>query len=145
MAWFSIRALQGKPVTIYGDGMQVRDALYVEDLLAAYDAAVNHIEKTAGQAYNVGGGPHNTLSLLELVEMLNRAFNRKLDCSFEDWRAGDQPVFVSNINKAKSDFGWSPRIAVEQGVHRLINWVRDNEALFGLDPAALCGAAQGVR
>lgn len=136
LAWFSIRALQRNPVTIYGDGKQVRDALYVEDLVAAYDAAISNIEITSGRAYNVGGGPANTLSLLELVDMLNRSFNRKLECSFEDWRPGDQPVFVSNIERAKADFGWSPRIGVQEGVCRLIEWIRNNEALFGsIQPA----------
>lgn len=131
LAWFAIRALQQKPVTIYGNGKQVRDVLYVGNLVEAYDAAIRHIEITAGRAYNIGGGPGNTLSLLELVEMLNRRFNRKIDCSFEGWRPGDQPVFVSNIERAKADFGWSPRIGVEEGVHRLIDWIQDHEALFG--------------
>ena len=71
LAWFSIRAFQERPVTIYGDGKQVRDVLYIKDLVEAYDAAVRNIQTTAGQAYNIGGGPSNTLSLLELVEMLD--------------------------------------------------------------------------
>jgi CDP-paratose 2-epimerase len=130
LAWFSIRALQRKPVTIYGDGKQVRDILYVEDLIAAYDAAVRHIDKTAGRAYNIGGGPENTLSLLELVGALNRKFGRELECSFGDWRPGDQPVFISSIAKAKSDFGWQPQVGVTEGVDRLIEWVKSNHALF---------------
>ena len=130
LAWFAIRAWQQKPVTIYGDGKQVRDALYVADLVDAYDAAVRRIDVTAGRAYNIGGGPLNTLSLLELVDMLNRSFRRKLVCSFADWRPGDQPVFVSNIEKAKADFGWSPCVGVEEGVSRLIGWIRDNAWLF---------------
>jgi CDP-paratose 2-epimerase len=123
LAWFAIRASEGTPVTIYGDGKQVRDALFVGDLIRAYDAAVACIRTTAGQAYNVGGGSENTLSLLELVEMLNRSFGRKLECGFEDWRPGDQPVFVSNIQKAQRDFGWTPRVGIEEGVERLIQWV----------------------
>jgi CDP-paratose 2-epimerase len=130
LAWFSIRALQQKPVTIYGDGKQVRDVLYIEDLVAAYDAAVRKIETTAGRAYNIGGGPGNTLSLLELVEMLNRNFGRKLDCSFEGWRPGDQPVFVSNIARAQAEFGWHPSVGVEEGVGRLAEWIKSNEKLF---------------
>src|SRR5215831_19078985 len=92
LAWFAIRALQQKPVTIYGDGKQVRDALWVGDLIEAYDAALRKLDVTSGKAYNIGGGPENTLSLLELVELLNRHFQRKLKCGFEDWRRGDQPV-----------------------------------------------------
>jgi CDP-paratose 2-epimerase len=144
LAWFGIRALQQLPVTIYGDGKQVRDALYVEDLIAAYDAAVTHIARTSGKAYNIGGGPENTLSLLELVDMFNSRFDRPLDCSFEDWRPGDQPVFISNICRAQKDFGWRPKVSVEQGVNRLIEWIRSNENLFEMRevaPAATQGAA----
>jgi CDP-paratose 2-epimerase len=130
LAWFSIRALERKPVTIYGDGKQVRDALYIEDLIAVYDAALRRIDIAAGQAYNVGGGPEHTLSLLELVDMLNRKFGRDLRCSFEDLRPGDQPVFISNIAKAKTDLGWQPKIGVAEGVDRLIAWIRSNCSLF---------------
>ena len=130
LAWFSIRALQGKPVTIYGDGKQVRDILYVGDLIAAYDSAVRNIDTTAGKAYNIGGGPENTLSLLELVEALNRTFGRGLGCSFDDWRPGDQPVFISSIAKAKSDFGWEPRVGVQDGLRKLTEWVQANNQLF---------------
>lgn len=130
LAWFAIRALQTEPVTIYGDGKQVRDVLWVGDLIDAYDAAVRNIEITNGNAYNIGGGPENTLSLLELVEMLNRHFKRELSCSFDDWRPGDQPVFISKIARAKHDFGWEPRVGVEEGVTRLIDWVRTNRSIF---------------
>ena len=130
LAWFSIRAQQGKPVSIFGDGKQVRDVLFVGDLIAAYDAAVGAIETTSGKAYNIGGGAANTLSLLELVEILNRRFGCTLDCKFEDWRPGDQPVFVSNIAKARADFGWQPLVGVEQGVTRLTEWIKANEGLF---------------
>jgi CDP-paratose 2-epimerase len=143
LAWFAIRALQRERVTIYGDGKQVRDALWVGDLVAAYDAAVKNIEHTSGKAYNIGGGPANTLSLLELVELLNRNFGRKLQAGFDDWRPGDQPVFVSNIAKAKRDFGWEPKIGVEEGVQKLIEWVKENGSLF--DSPVECEVGQGVR
>jgi CDP-paratose 2-epimerase len=138
LAWFAIRALQAEPVTIYGDGKQVRDALWVGDLIEAYDAAVRKLDVTSGKAFNIGGGPENTLSLLELVELLNRHFQQKLRCGFEDWRPGDQPVFVSNISKARRDFGWIPKVGVEEGVARLIEWVRTNGSLF--DKPAEVGA-----
>jgi CDP-paratose 2-epimerase len=137
LAWFSIRALQQKPVIIYGDGKQVRDVLYVGDLVAAYDAAISNIETTAGRAYNIGGGPENTLSLLELVEKLNQTFGRRLECSFEDWRPGDQPVFISNIQKAKADFGWQPRVGVREGLGQLIDWIKANGRLFESARAAV--------
>lgn len=76
VAWFAIRAMQNLPVTIYGDGKQVRDVLYIDDLIAAFDATIEHIGKTAAQAYNIGGGPQNTLSLLELIDLLNHHFGR---------------------------------------------------------------------
>jgi CDP-paratose 2-epimerase len=135
LAWFSIRALQEKPVTVYGDGKQVRDVLFVEDLVEAYDAAVRNVDAIAGRAYNIGGGPANTLSLLELIDLLNQHFRCKLACSFEDWRPGDQPVFVSDIRKAHADFGWQPRTSVKQGVGRLVEWIKQNAALF--EPAAI--------
>ncbi|MBV8843429.1 MAG: GDP-mannose 4,6-dehydratase [Bryobacterales bacterium] len=143
LAWFAIRALQQEPVTIYGNGKQVRDALWVGDLVAAYDAAVKKIDVTSGKAYNIGGGPENTLSLLELVELLNRNFGRKLRVSFDEWRPGDQPVFISNIDNAKRDLDWRPRVGVEEGVRRLIEWVKENGGLF--DNSVECGAANGVR
>jgi CDP-paratose 2-epimerase len=139
LAWFSIRALQEEPVTIYGDGKQVRDVLYVGDLVEAYDAAIRNIKAAAGQAYNVGGGPANTLSLLELVALLNRKFPRPLKSSFDDWRPGDQPVFVSDIRKAKADLGWQPKVGVEEGVGRLIEWVRTNGTLFEESKTAAVG------
>jgi len=144
LAWFAIRALEQKPVSIYGDGKQVRDVLYVGDLIAAYDAAILQIDRTAGRAYNVGGGPENTLSLLELVAMLNRNFGRDLECSFEDWRPGDQPVFVSDISRARADFGWMPQVGVEQGVERLIAWIKSGDAPFSAGEAAEYAAAQAA-
>lgn len=127
LAWFCIRAAAGRPVTIYGDGKQVRDVLHVHDLIAAYAAALDRIESTSGKPYNVGGGIRNTLSLLELVEILNRRFDRQLACSFEDWRPGDQPVFVSDISRARRDFGWVPRTGVRDGIERLIDWISENQ------------------
>jgi CDP-paratose 2-epimerase len=144
LAWFSIRATQGEPVTIYGDGKQVRDILFVDDLLSAYDAALKHIGNTAGRAYNIGGGPANTLSLLELVQMLDRKCDRKLQHSFESWRPGDQPVFVSNIAKAQADFGWSPRVGVEDGVDRLIGWVHSNRRLFDSEEQSVFAATMAA-
>ncbi|MBZ5645606.1 MAG: GDP-mannose 4,6-dehydratase [Acidobacteriia bacterium] len=144
LAWLALRAYQQKPFTIYGDGKQVRDALYVTDLLEAYDAAVRRIATTAGRAYNIGGGPENTLSLLELIEMLERHFGRHLQYPFGDWRPGDQPVFVSNIDRARADFGWSPRTSVPEGVGRLIEWIKNNERLFDSTQAAQRAVGAGA-
>lgn len=144
LAWFCIRGAADRPVVIYGDGKQVRDVLHVDDLIAAYAAALDRIEITNGKAYNVGGGARNTLSLLELVEILNRRFERPLECSFEDWRPGDQPVFISDISQARRDFGWFPRIGVREGIERLIDWISENQPVFrtaGGSPVAATGSS----
>jgi CDP-paratose 2-epimerase len=130
LAWFTIRAFQRQPVTIYGDGKQVRDALYIDDLIRAYDAAVGAIERTSGQAYNIGGGSANTLSLLELIDLLEGHFGQRLSYDFQDWRPGDQLIFVSDVSKAFRDFGWEPTISPRAGVTRLVDWIRVNGGLF---------------
>ncbi len=138
VAWFTIAALFGQPITIYGDGKQVRDVLFVDDLVAAYLAATDKIAVTAGKIYNIGGGPANTLSLRELVATLDAALGAKLKPKRADWRPGDQPVYISDIRLAKTEFGWAPTVSTEEGVHRLIEWVRVNRPLFaavGLIPS----------
>ena len=131
IAWFIIAALKKRGITIYGDGKQVRDALFIEDLLDAYDSAVKQITQAAGQVYNVGGGPDNTLSIwVEFAPMLEKLLGRPIPFSRSDWRPGDQPVYISNIDKIKNELGWQPKIGVEEGITRLFGWIRDNERLF---------------
>jgi len=130
VAWFVIAAVTGKPVTIYGDGRQVRDLLFVDDLCDAYEAAIERIARAAGKVFNLGGGPDNTLSLLELVERLNHLTGRPLRPAFADWRPGDQPVFVADVSRAAEVLGWRPRIGVAEGVDKLTRWVQENRALF---------------
>jgi CDP-paratose 2-epimerase len=130
VAWFAIRAMQNLPFTIYGDGKQVRDVLYIGDLIAAYDAAIANIEKTSGRAYNIGGGPAHTLSLLELVSLLQEQFGRELKYDFDDWRPGDQLVFINDLRQAKEDFGWEPRVSVVEGVAHLVDWLEENRHLM---------------
>lgn len=131
VAWFVIAAVTGRPITIYGDGKQVRDLLYVDDLLTAYDLAVTHIDKTAGQIYNIGGGSQNTLSIWkEFGPLLERELGQEIPVSWEPWRPGDQRVFIADIRKANKDFGWEPEIDVEAGIRKLFDWVRAHQDLF---------------
>jgi CDP-paratose 2-epimerase len=130
VAWLAIRAMQNLPVTIYGDGKQVRDVLYIDDLIAAFDATIEHIGKTTGQAYNIGGGSQNTLSLLELIDLLAQHFGRRLEYSFDEWRPGDQMVFISDIRKAKADFGWEPQVNPAEGVGKLLDWLWQSARVF---------------
>ena len=130
MAWFCIAAMLGEPLTIYGDGKQVRDVLYVSDLLALYERAIERIDRIKGQVYNVGGGPANTLSLLELVARIEDLLGRRLELRFGEWRPGDQRVFVANIAKAVRDLGWQPQVSVEDGIESLLAWVLAHPDLF---------------
>ncbi|MBT3389381.1 MAG: NAD-dependent epimerase/dehydratase family protein [Chloroflexi bacterium] len=131
VAWFVIAALLGKPITIYGDGKQVRDVLFIEDLLDAYDAAIANIATASGQVYNIGGGPQNTLSIwAEFGPLLENLLGAKIPIARADWRPGDQRVYVSDIRKAERELGWQPKVSVEQGVRRLFSWVQTNKSLF---------------
>ena len=130
VAWFAIRALQNKPITIYGDGHQVRDVLFVKDHARAFQAIADNIEKTKGEAYNLGGGPENTLSLLELLDILKKIGNANPEISFSDWRMGDQKVYISDISKLEKDTGWKPQINAEEGVEMMHKWIKENLHLF---------------
>ncbi|NOZ06395.1 MAG: NAD-dependent epimerase/dehydratase family protein [Chloroflexi bacterium] len=131
VAWFIIAAVLGRPITIYGDGKQVRDVLFIEDLLDAYDAAVAHIDRAAGQVYNIGGGAENVMAVwTEFGPLLERLMGRRIPVSYDDWRPGDQRVYVSDIRKSARELGWRPRVSVEEGVRRLYEWVVENKHLF---------------
>jgi CDP-paratose 2-epimerase len=131
LAWFVIAAVLGKPITIYGNGKQVRDMLHVHDLIAAYEAAIARGKKVAGQIYNVGGGPDFTLSIwAECGPMLEKMLGRKIPIKRGPVRPGDQMVYISDIRKAKKDLGWLPKIGVEQGAGELVEWVKAHRELF---------------
>jgi CDP-paratose 2-epimerase len=124
---------------IYGNGRQVRDILFVEDLVRAFHMAASEIDSTAGKAYNIGGGFENTTSLNELIETLEKLHGRTIDYSYSEWRPGDQKVYVSDISRAYSDFGWKPQIKMEKGIRRLVNWVAENREMFNVEPDAKNG------
>lgn len=131
VAWFIIASITGRPMTVFGDGKQVRDILNVEDLMNAYDAAVEKIDIASGNVYNVGGGPENVMSVwYEFGPILEKLLGRKLDVARGDWRPGDQRVFYADIRKAERELGWGPKIGVEEGIRRLYNWVQENRELF---------------
>ena len=109
----------------------MRDVLFVDDLLDAYDAAIARIDVTAGHVYNVGGGAVHTMSVwAEFGPILERLVGRSIPVSHNDWRPGDQPVYVSDIRKARHELGWQPHIGVEEGIRRLYEWVVANCSLF---------------
>ncbi|HQE94108.1 MAG TPA: GDP-mannose 4,6-dehydratase [Anaerolineae bacterium] len=131
VAWFIIAALLERPITIYGDGKQVRDLLYIEDLLNAYDAAIANIKRVGGQIYNVGGGAANQLSVWrEFGPLLERLTGREIPVRWCNWRPGDQRIFVADIRKAAEQLGWRPHVGVEEGITRLYHWVQENRSLF---------------
>ena len=131
VAWMMIAAVTGKPITIYGDGKQVRDILYVEDLLDAYDTAIARIDHAAGQVYNVGGGSQNVMSIwTEFGPMLEKLLGQPISVARSDWRPGDQRVFVANIQKAGQELNWHPKTSMEEGIEKLFNWIKNNKQLF---------------
>ena len=131
VAWFIIAALTGKPITIFGDGKQVRDLLYVQDLLDCYDLAIEKIDKSAGQVFNVGGGSGNTLSVWkQFGKILEKFLGQPISVKFGDWRPGDQKVYVSDIRKAQEILGWYPGSNLEDSIENLFQWVKQNPHLF---------------
>ena len=131
VAWFVIAAITGRPISIYGDGKQVRDILFVEDLLDGYDAAFARLPKIGGQVFNIGGGRSNTISIwIEFKPILEKLLGQKIPTGTGDWRPGDQPVFISDIRKAQRELNWNPKVNVEDGISRLFNWVKENKELF---------------
>jgi CDP-paratose 2-epimerase len=128
VAWFVIASLTNKQITIYGDGKQVRDVLYVTDLVEAFSAFAN--SKLKHEVFNMGGGSENTLSLLELLDLLKELTGRSPQTSIADWRQVDQKVYVSDISKAERLLNWRPRVRPRESVEKLVNWVNTNSGLF---------------
>jgi CDP-paratose 2-epimerase len=123
VAHFLIRALEGQPITIFGDGKQVRDVLYVDDLVDAFLRAQADIERLSGRAFNIGGGARNCISLLELVDLIGERHARAPQVEFGPWRRGDQRYYVSDTSAFTAATGWRPRVAPPEGVARLDGWL----------------------
>lgn len=126
VAWFALAATFGLPITLYGDGLQVRDLLWVDDLVDAYVAAIERRDTVAGRAYNMGGGPAFRLSLRELLRMLEERLGRSIAVGYGPARLGDQKVFYCDIRRARQDLGWEPKVDPATGVDRLLHWIGEN-------------------
>jgi len=122
VAHFVHSILNDRPLTIYGDGAQVRDLLDARDLSRLYARVIDDVDKTRGQIYNVGGGPENERNLLEVIEQIGRLTNKQPRYAFADWREGDQEYYVSDITKAKEQLGWEPEVSFDQGLQDLVTW-----------------------
>jgi CDP-paratose 2-epimerase len=131
VAHFLFRAAYCAPITLYGDGMQVRDVLFIDDLVDAFLAAERGMRGTkgiAGRAFNMGGGAGNTLSLLELVDAIGRLSGAVPAISFSAWRPGDQRYYVSDTRAFSEATGWAPRVSVREGLERLYRWILSEKA-----------------
>ncbi len=125
VAHFLLRALDRVPITIYGDGRQVRDILFVDDLVEAFLLADRHIDRLSGQAFNIGGGPGNVISLLDLLQHIERLDGTRPRTEAGGWRTGDQRYYVSDIRRFREATGWAPRIGAAEGIERLHGWLRE--------------------
>jgi CDP-paratose 2-epimerase len=124
VAWFVLAALSGKPITIYGDGRQVRDVLFVDDLIGAYRAAIA-TPAAWGQVFNIGGGPAHTMAVWsEFGPILEGLIGHPIPVTYDDWRPGDQRIFVSDVTKAERVLGWRPTTTREEGIRHLFEWAK---------------------
>lgn len=131
VAWFIIATALGKHITIYGDGKQVRDILYIDDLVRLFETAVEKISIAKGKVYNIGGGIRNTLAVWqEFKPILEKLFKRQITVSFSDWRPGDQKIYISDIRLVEKELGWEPKIHVEDGIRKLYEWIIKNHQIF---------------
>lgn len=124
VAHFLIRALAGEPISIYGDGRQVRDILNVGDAVEAYMSAWRHIERVSGRAFNLGGGPANAVSLRQLIAEIERITGREVKTAYSDWRAGDQRYYVSDTSAARRELGLQRPLDWRTGVAELADWLQ---------------------
>ena len=138
VAWFCIAKIMGLPITIFGDGKQVRDCLYGEDLAELYELQLRNIETFKGNVYNVGGGLQNTTSLLEFINIIDKNFSKigseeykKLEYKFEDWRQADQKIYISDISKISKY--WQPKTNLLTGITKIIDWVKENKSYIPIN------------
>ncbi len=130
VAHFLYSAMMRAPITVYGSGLQVRDVLYVEDLLRAFEAVREHQDQTAGEVFNVGGGEANSVSLLELIEHIRELTGERIEFERDRLRAGDQLYYVSDSSKLNRMTGWKPEVNVRDALERMLAWYRKNRELI---------------
>ena len=133
VAHFLIRALSGEPISIFGDGKQVRDVLHVRDAVTAYRSVLNSIDQVSGRAFNLGGGPENAVSLLLVLREIERLAGRPMDLDFGHWRQGDQFFFVADTRRLQAELGWAAQVGWREGLSDLAGWLRSHR--FGLGAA----------
>lgn len=119
-----------RAITVFGDGCQVRDLLWIDDLCELYREAIGHMDRLAGRVYNIGGGPANALSVREVLRLLENLYGKSLDVSNGPWRPGDQRLFISDTRKITADLRWTPRTKAVDGIARLVEWVRHSTREF---------------
>lgn len=139
------KALAREPITIYGDGKQVRDVLFVDDLVDAFAKARHDIDKLSGRAFNIGGGADNTVSLLELIRQLEQLLQRRVALTFDAWRLGDQRYYVSDTSRYQAATGWRPRMAVGRGMQALCDWLVTAEPQLSYRHIAASAVARDER
>jgi CDP-paratose 2-epimerase len=132
VAHFLVRALSGEPISIYGNGKQVRDVLHVEDAVAAYRTVFENIDRVKGQAFNLGGGPLNAVSILTVLREIENLIGRPVEIRFDEWRAGDQYFFVADTGRLERTLGWQASIKWRDGIRHLAKWLAANR--FGDQP-----------
>jgi CDP-paratose 2-epimerase len=137
IAHFLLQAINDRPITIYGDGHQVRDALFVEDAVNAWIEALNRIDDVRGRVFNLGGGPLNAISLRGMLDLIGKLRGRNPDVRFDAWRPGDQPWYVSDIRAISRALDWKPHTAIPQGLRALERWLDRHTADMAPEPQLL--------
>ena len=146
VAHFILRALRGERITLYGDGMQVRDVLFVDDLVDAFLLAEQNAARLKGRAFNMGGGPRNAISLQDLLDRIEQLHGKRPAVDFDAWRTGDQRYYVSDTQAFERETGWKARVAADEGIARLFDWLAERQEKRGSAkiPADLAVAAAGA-
>ena len=129
IVWLTIKSHFGKKIKIFGNGKQVRDALFIDDLVNLF-FKLSKSKKNRNKIYNIGGGSANSVSILELIDILNKKMNKKNKFKKLEWRQGDQKIYISDISKIKKEYNWYPKINLSTGLDKIIEWINKNEIII---------------